>query len=157
MPPGFLQQSVIHMSRILAVLSASTLFVSLPVAAADQAFLGYQGAGGVKTTAIPAPGYQGGLAGFLKRHNLVITRSESSCDSKPGVCQVTAYITRAEYPKHRAGDTGAFCGQMALWETPKNNRKAWSAVSGLAAWITTGNAEMALEMIDSKNRSYCLR
>lgn len=101
----------------------------------------------------PSDGHANGLAGFIKQNRLVFTNSEGSCSRvKPGVCQITAFITRSNYRKHRPD--GAFCGAMVTWESPEKNLKKWTPTNGLANHIAS-NDSWALVMIDDKDKSYC--
>lgn len=94
-----------------------------------------------------------GLGSILKNEQLVMTRTESSCNN--GKCLATAYITRASFPKNRPGDIGAFCGAMASWQASEKGKRRWEPSNGLASWISQGNIVVALDIIDSKNRSFC--
>ena len=94
-----------------------------------------------------------GLSAILKSEQLVMTHTESSCNN--GKCLATAYITRASFPKHRPGDTGAFCGAMASWQASEKGNRRWEPTSGLASWISQGNSAVALQIIDDKNRTFC--
>ena len=94
-----------------------------------------------------------GLGAILKSEQLVMTRTESSCNN--GKCLAIAYITRAAFPKHRPGDTGAFCGAMASWQASEKGKRRWEPTNGLASWIAQGNSVVATEIIDDKNRTFC--
>lgn len=102
---------------------------------------------GAATKSVP------GLSAILKSEQLVMTHTESSCNN--GKCLATAYITRASFPKHRPGDTGAFCGAMASWQASEKGNRRWEPSSGLASWISQGNSAVALQIIDDKNRTFC--
>lgn len=94
-----------------------------------------------------------GLSAILKNEQLVMTRTESSCNN--GKCLATAYITRASFPKHRPGDTDAFCGAIASWQASEKGKRRWEPTNGLASWISQGNSAVAMEIIDDKNRTFC--
>lgn len=94
-----------------------------------------------------------GLGAILRSEQLVMTRTESSCNN--GKCLATAYITRATFPKHRPGDTGAFCGAMASWQASEKGKRRWEPASGLASWVSQGNYAVAMQIIDDKNRTFC--
>ena len=94
-----------------------------------------------------------GLSAMLKSEQLVMTQTESSCNN--GKCLATAYITRASFPKHRPGDTGAFCGAMASWQASEKGKRRWEPTNGLASWISQGNNAVAMELIDDKDRRFC--
>lgn len=94
-----------------------------------------------------------GLSAILTNEQLVMTRTESSCNN--GKCLATAYITRASFPKHRPGDTGAFCGALASWQASEKGSRRWEPIGSLASWISKENSAFALEIIDYKNRTYC--
>jgi hypothetical protein len=94
-----------------------------------------------------------GLGSILRNEQLVMTRTESSCNN--GKCLATAYITRASFPKHRPGDSGAFCGAMASWQASEKGIRRWEPTSGLASSISQGNGAVALQIIDDKNRAFC--
>lgn len=103
-------------------------------------------------------GYADGLAGFMRVNQLVITHVIGYCSSaKASICQIDAYVTRTSYRKHRVGDSGAFCGALLRWESPASDMKRWSPTSGLAANLAAGREQLALELIDDKDRSYCNR
>ena len=110
------------------------------------------------TKLLPATGYPDGLAGFVRANDLVVTYTEGSCSiAKTGVCQIDAYVTRAGYKRHRAGDPGAFCGALLRWESPEKNLKTWTPSSGLAQLVAAGGEQLALQTIDDKDRSFCSR
>lgn len=94
-----------------------------------------------------------GLSAILKNEQLVMTQSESSCNN--GKCLATAYLTRASFPKHRPGDTDAFCGAMASWQASEKGKRRWEPTNGLASSISQGNSAVAVEIIDDKNRTFC--
>lgn len=94
-----------------------------------------------------------GLSAILKNEQLVMTRTESSCNN--GKCLAVAYITHTSFPKHRPGDAGAFCGAMASWQASEKGKRRWEPTSGLASWISQGNSAVALQIIDDKNRTFC--
>lgn len=140
---------------------ASLLSTTQPQAASSddkmsKLILGMRSMSASSTSQLPAISYQQGLAGFLKANQLVITHAEGNCSFvKPGVCQLTAYMTRQSYPKHRPNDKGAFCGSMATWESPEKSIKKWTPTNGLAQHIANGDNAFALLMIDEKNSSFC--
>lgn len=113
-------------------------------------YLGDATSGG-KAKDFPAAGSN--VAQYLRDQDLVVTRSESACSG--GTCQVTAYLTRESFKKHRPGDTGAFCGAMATWTTSERGAKRWSPSNGLAKSIADGNDALVLASIDGKDGSYC--
>lgn len=94
-----------------------------------------------------------GLSMMLKNERLVMTHTESSCDS--GKCRAAAYITRSSYPKHRPGDSGAFCGAMASWQASEKGSRLWEPANELAYSIAENDSALALQIIDSKQKSYC--